>query len=115
MQCKDIPDVPVLEFLAKLSRREIASTFEGNGPDSVNGIVTWYPSAGSTWGGCAHGVPHAMPLGADTPIKLVRAKMGSMIRRGLVNGCACGCRGDFELTDKGALHLASVAAQAKEQ
>lgn len=25
------------------------------------------------------------------------AKMSAMIRKGLVEGCACGCRGDFQL------------------
>jgi len=30
--------------------------------------------------------------------KLLLAKMSKLIRRGLVDGCACGCRGDFTLT-----------------
>jgi hypothetical protein len=38
------------------------------------------------------------PLPSD---KLARAKIGQLIRRGLVDGCACGCRGDFYLSDKG--------------
>lgn len=29
------------------------------------------------------------------PPKLVLAKARKLIRRGLVTGCACGCRGDF--------------------
>jgi hypothetical protein len=37
----------------------------------------------------------------DTPPKLKLAKMQSLHRRGLVGGCTCGCRGDFEITDKG--------------
>ena len=35
------------------------------------------------------------------PPRLVANKLDSMIRRGLVDGCACGCRGDFVLTDAG--------------
>lgn len=35
----------------------------------------------------------AMP---NIPRKVLLAKMRSMIRRGIVDGCACGCRGDFE-------------------
>lgn len=35
------------------------------------------------------------------PRKLVHAKWKSLVRRGLVGGCDCGCRGDFEITDKG--------------
>lgn len=31
------------------------------------------------------------------PPKVVLAKLRSMIKRGILRGCACGCRGDFEL------------------
>lgn len=34
---------------------------------------------------------------AEHPPKVVQAKLRSMIRRGLIRGCACGCRGDFEV------------------
>lgn len=112
MQCKDIPDLPILEFLARLARGEIASSFESQCEESVNGIVTWYSPRGALWEGCNHGVPHAMPQGIETPTKLVKAKMDNLIRRGLVDGCTCGCRGDFELTDKGRQYLAE---QAKER
>lgn len=83
MQCKDIPDRPVLEFLKKLG-----------------GVwATWFdcePRLQNT-------VLHSMPSG--TPRKLVLAKMRTLMRRGLVDGCGCGCRGDFELTDKGRAFL----------
>jgi hypothetical protein len=32
----------------------------------------------------------------ELPTKILRAKAGSMIRRKVITGCACGCRGDFE-------------------
>lgn len=32
----------------------------------------------------------------ELPEKVVLAKMKTMIRRGLIDGCTCGCRGDFE-------------------
>lgn len=48
-------------------------------------------------------------FGAD---KLVRGKMRRLISRGLVDGCCCGCRGDFTLTDKGREYL---AAQTEEE
>ncbi len=35
------------------------------------------------------------------PRKLQLSVMARLIRRGLVDGCACGCRGDFVLTTKG--------------
>jgi hypothetical protein len=44
-------------------------------------------------------VYYAFPAG--TPQKRIFAKMRSLYKRGLVKGCPCGCRGDFEITDKG--------------
>lgn len=76
MQCKDIPDRPILELLAKK-------------PSEPHGWVKEHP----------HDVSAAFPEG--TPDKLKLAKMGMLIRRGLVSGCACGCRGDFCITGKG--------------
>ena len=35
------------------------------------------------------------------PHKLVTAKARALIRRGLIDGCPCGCRGDFEVLPKG--------------
>lgn len=80
LQCKDIPDEPILRFLAQ---------HQGQ-------WATWFPPTPrsrmpSVWG--------CFPEG--TPEKLVVAKMASLIRRGLSGGCECGCRGDYEITDKG--------------
>jgi len=33
------------------------------------------------------------------PAKVVTAKLRSAIKRKLLRGCGCGCRGDFELVD----------------
>lgn len=44
-------------------------------------------------------VRNCMP--SETPDKLVHAKMRKLISKGLIDGCPCGCRGDFELTEKG--------------
>jgi hypothetical protein len=75
IQCKDIPDEPILHYLAQHGR-----------------VMRFHPRLGPS-------VVEAMPEGISE--RLVLAKMASMIRRGLVDGCACGCRGDFEITDKG--------------
>lgn len=87
MQCKHIPTLPVLRFLAKL---EASSRLGG----------TWF-GIGNDWQGelCERSVQHGMP-----PVvvdKLALAKMRSLKRKGLIDGCTCGCRGDFTLTDKG--------------
>jgi hypothetical protein len=81
MQCKDIPDEPILKFLA--------GPYEGW---PVPGWGTWFP-------GFANSVQNAMPAGVCE--KLALAKMRMLIRRGLVGGCGCGCRGDFQITDAG--------------
>lgn len=74
MQCKDIPNQPILDFL------------------KVHGGI------GCTWfGNCERSVVHAMPHGV--PSKLVLAKMKQLIKNGLVEGCTCGCRGDFEIKE----------------
>ena len=80
MQCKDIPDRPILQFLASLNG-EWANWCSGSDRD----------------------VGLALP--ADTPGKLKLAKMRQMIRRGVVDGCPCGCRGDFVITEKGKAEL----------
>lgn len=40
------------------------------------------------------------------PEKIVRAKASRLIDRQLMEGCPCGCRGDFKLTDTGREYLA---------
>lgn len=75
MKCSDIPSDPILRFLSNLDRS--STSFPGH----------------------PHSIAISMPAGL--PEKLVLAKMRGLIRRGLVSGCACGCRGDFKLTEKG--------------
>ena len=88
MQCKDIPDLPILEFLRDL-------------PNHEHPGLEHIKRTGCPWGGFDNSVLIAMPQGQNTPHKLVLSKMNILIRRGLVDGCACGCRGDFAITEKG--------------
>lgn len=37
----------------------------------------------------------------DLPYKLALNVFRKMIEKGYLGGCCCGCRGDFEITDKG--------------
>ena len=77
MKCKDIPDEPILRFLA-----------QHQGKWATHGKGYSMPT-----------VQDAMPPG--TPCKLQLAKMRQLHKRGLAGGCPCGCRGDWEITDKG--------------
>jgi hypothetical protein len=102
MQCKDIPDLPVLVFLTQLPFLAVAI-----GDKPVQRWGTW------VWGDDFkpdNSVIHAMPAG--TPPKLALAKMKSLIKRGLVDGCGCGCRGDFEITGRGRQAVQDAQHQA---
>lgn len=85
VQCKDIPTDAILRFLAQHQGK----------------WATWLPPLD----GGMPSVREAMPGVAD---KLALAKMRQLHRAGLVGGCPCGCRGDFEITDKG---LAAIGAE----
>ncbi len=77
MQCKNIDTDAILRFLGR-HQGEWCNWFSASFPNSVQ---------------------NAMP--SNVPPKLALAKMVMLIRSGLVSGCGCGCRGDFEVTDKG--------------
>ena len=89
MQCKDIDAIPILRTLYN------------------NGIVRWSWIWGkeSTDGGDVHYGSVQWGFPDNCPRKLVAAKMKSLIGKGLVDGCTCGCRGDFELTTDGLVYL----------
>lgn len=103
MQCKDIPDLPVLDFIGRCERGEVAHSYT----EPSGKLITFYPNA--TWFDYeprpGNTVLHAMPPG--TPEKLGLAKVRMLMRRGLIDGCCCGCRGDFTLTDKGRAALSA--------
>ncbi len=42
------------------------------------------------------------------PSNLFYAKMRQVFKNGLVTGCDCGCRGDYEITKKGIKYLESI-------
>jgi hypothetical protein len=44
----------------------------------------------------------------DFPEKVVLAKLRAFIHCGLIDGCACGCRGDFEMKQAGRDYLRTV-------
>lgn len=77
MKTSDIHDRPILEFLA-MRKGQLLTFGAGHSMTSVGG---------------------SMPK--ETPAKLQLSKMRKLIERGLVSGCACGCRGDFEITGLG--------------
>lgn len=71
MQAKDVSDEVMLNALAITRGR--------------HGVERW----SSLWD-----VQEALP---KIPPKVVLAKLKSMVKRKIIDGCTCGCRGDFEL------------------
>ncbi|MDO8728356.1 MAG: hypothetical protein Q7K26_00525 [bacterium] len=93
MSAKDIPEVAVLQFL-----------------ESLNGApATWFDNEGGLF---ANSIQHGMPAGI--PPKIALAKIAAMIRKKLVDGCACGCRGDFIIAVKGRVVLVSTGANTSD-
>lgn len=80
MQAKDIPDTTFLEAVRVYNDGE-APTMAG-------------PRWALVW-----------DLESFGPDNLIRAKARKLIHRGLLSGCPCGCRGDFEITEAGRAFL----------
>lgn len=93
MQCKDIPTKPILDFIAKVEQGF-----------SLGANWAKLDADDPKWPYIHRSVRNAMPV--DLPDKLILAKMKQLIANDLVAGCACGCRGDFTLTDRGRLAAA---------
>ena len=83
-KCADIPDLTVLRAVERLSRTDWPIT--GGAP---RGETRWV----MRWD-----LDEAFPA---VPRRLMFAKCNRLIARGLLTGCTCGCRGDYELTDLG--------------
>lgn len=90
MKCSDIPSGPILELLARNSP-EWSFLYSLGREDGSHDQLD---------GRC---VASAMPDGV--PYKLRLAKMRQLMHRGVVDGCDCGCRGDFVITEKGLQEL----------
>lgn len=85
-QCKDIPTQHILQFL--YDRKKKGSGWAFMFPIEISGEASIF---------------NVMPVGTDYNLAL--AKMRNMIYKGLIDGCACGCRGDFEIKERGTLRL----------
>lgn len=107
MQCKDIPTLPILQFLRWV--------FEGYLEEEWR-TACWYghPSDGNSRPEhFPNSVIHAMPKWVlEVDERLVLAKMKQLVSHGLVDGCPCGCRGDFYPSEKGYAFLKANESKA---
>lgn len=92
-QAKDIDDHLFLRIVSE--QRDNPSP-----PSCMHSVREYFER--SPWDG-RHWV-HLDTIEACLPIfppDVIRAKLKALIKRGLCTGCACGCRGDVELTPEG--------------
>lgn len=103
IQAKNLPDRIVLKTIDRMSGI----------PHMYQNIGYWGNPLGEVFGDVHIFEPSwvhkydLFNLWPTIPSKVIMAKLRGLIRRGLITGCACGCRGDFELTDKGRVLLNS--------
>lgn len=84
IQAKNVDKLPILKFLSNFGGW--ACIFKEGAGEDRKGVFE-----NSVW--------NAIPM--TVPYKVGRAAMANLVKRGLVNGCTCGCRGDFTITEKG--------------
>jgi len=97
-QAKDIGDADMLDLVDQRSR--ITTDYHLPRRGETRWVSRW--EAGETRWVSSWEIEDCMP---SFPPKVVLAKLRALIRKGLLDGCGCGCRGDFRLTDKGAAML----------
>ena len=84
LQAKDLEDRAVLAEVRRCQR--LPWPHDGSPIDDETRWATRWEIAGA--------------LG-DPPDRVMLAKLGALMRRGLLTGCACVCRGDLEITPAG--------------
>lgn len=77
LQAKDVPEHVILNVLESAPHH-------------------WW----SSWRGFGeYSLPDAAPELAAVPWKVLNAKLDNMQRRGVIDGCSCGCRGDWHIQE----------------
>jgi len=89
----DMPDLPLVEFVVAL--------------DGGWGTWCWTEHEDPVFWN--HSVAPLFP--PDTPWKLIQKKMARLVERGIIEGCTCPCRGDYEVTDRSRAFVAAEAVK----
>lgn len=92
LQAKDIADLDVLQTIRKQGAAH-----------ALGWTFTWELIAA---------LPVLAPLSFRGSERLFLRKCDALVRRGLINGCTCGCRGDFTLTSAGLAFINAAPAPA---
>lgn len=91
MKASDITDVAFLDAIDQVVTLR--------GPGWCLGASRWDLAA--VLAGHAEDVGEAPREYSGVPSKVILTKARKLIKRGLVDGCACGCRGDLIRADQG--------------
>lgn len=97
MQAKDIPDIEMLRAVERCGRAGGVSD-EPLLQQLPDGTVTDKSHYGHSSWAMVWDIELQFPA---VPEKVVGAKLKTLMRRGLIDGCDCGCRGDWHLTEAG--------------
>jgi hypothetical protein len=87
VQAKDIPDDALVDLVKALQGAPIAYIHGGGREVEMSKI------------------PRAMftdicNLWSTVPPKVIQTKLKKLVERGLIDGCACGCRGEFTVIEQ---------------
>lgn len=93
MQAKDIPDKAMIEAVRACVEARCNYPMDAGWHGGRPGWGYTEGTARSHWANRSD-IARLFP---DMPEKVVLAKLRTLIKRGLIDGCACGCRGDFTL------------------
>lgn len=81
MQAKDIPDDLFVQAVAECSLRQAREWLAASAWCNRYDVTEWLSER----------------MGVAVPEKVVLAKARAVIKKGRMDGCPCGCRGDFDL------------------
>ena len=91
IQAKDIPDQALIDLIDRLWNAPRAYV-EPSGK-----LTVFYPTAASIFDICKQW--------DAIPAKVIQTKLKSLKKRHLIDGCCCGCRGDFTVVHETDLPL----------
>lgn len=91
IQAKDIPDKALIDLIDRLWNAPRAYL------DAAGELVVFYPTAASIFDICKQW--------DAIPVKVIQTKLKSLKKRNLIDGCVCGCRGDFTVVHETDLPL----------
>lgn len=99
IQTKDIPDDSLVELIKSLSGAPVAYVTNDNTIEIITSKGVMLTDICNLW--------------SSVPPKIILSKLNTLIKRGLIDGCTCGCRGDFEVVEKSKIEIMIITRKTK--